>query len=391
METVRIRYVGGSLGRTIWRGPVTGAAYMFSGAKRDQVVDARDAAALVKLEERGKRLFRWASTLPLRIGWVVPTVGCFGSVREMVEVSNALAGRGHQVTIYSPDGGPVVWLPCRTSYGNLEAARRAELDVLLGIVDWQPELYRVLVESRAKRRGVCLMGVHPSAELIAVLRGELPTEDPAWQVLRAAVQDPDMLILADGAFQLEWLHAATGREVGVRFGGVNTGMFHPAEGARPEGPLRIGYAGDPRPRKGTDTVEAALEIVRGRYPEVVVRSYWGQRLDQAGLVRWYQDTDIFLDGHRRGGWCNPVAEALACGCAVVCTRIGATAELAIDGKTALTVEVDDIEGMAAAACELIERDSLRATLRGAALAQVAQYSYERIGAQMEAYLRKVVR
>ena len=169
METVRIRYEGGSLGRTIWRGPVTGAAYMFSGAKREQVVDARDAAALVKLEERGKRLFRWASTLPLRIGWVVPTVGCFGSVREMVEVSNALAGRGHQVTIYSPDGGPVVWLPCRASYGNLEAARRAELDVLLGIVDWQPELYRVLVESRAKRRGVCLMGVHPSAELICRL------------------------------------------------------------------------------------------------------------------------------------------------------------------------------------------------------------------------------
>lgn len=321
----------------------------------------------------------------MRIGWVTPTTGCFGAVREMVEVSNALIARGHQVTIYSPGGEPCRWLENQARYGATRDVARARLDAVIGVVDWQPELYRIVRDSGAPFRAVCLMGFTPSAELAAMLRGERPIADAGTRVLREAIDDPEMHLLADAQWQLDWVRAEIGRPVGVAFGGVNTAMFRPREGPRREGPYRLGASGDPRDRKGTNTVMAAVERIRAE-ARVEFSSYWGQRYDQAQLVAWYQDCDIFLDGHRRGGWCNPVIEAMACGCAAVCTQIGATSAVAFDDRTARVVPVDDVEAMADAALWLLRRAGRIERLGQAASDWIQQFDYRRVVETLERYL-----
>ncbi len=323
----------------------------------------------------------------LRIGWIIPTVGCFGSVREVVEVSNVLIRRGNHVRIYTPGGDRCTWLPCAAGCGTIDDIDNANLDVLIGVIDWKPDLYKALKDKPAKLKAVCLMGIHPSEELGRMLRGEIPASTQALQVLYQCVLDDDMLILADGEWQLQWLRIAVGREVGVGFGGVNTEMFQYRRDLR-KGEITIGYSGDVRKRKGTSVVEEAIRIVRERYPKIRTTSYWGKRLSQKEIVEWYQSVDLFLDAHRRGGWCNPVLEAMSCGCVVVCTGIGATSAFAENKLTAMVVPVDDPTAMAEATLWLLEDQRRMAHLRTNAVLRAMAYDYNNVVPELERYLLK---
>lgn len=321
----------------------------------------------------------------MRIGWVIPTVGCFGSVREMVEVSNVLVERGHTVTIYTPAGSPCTWLPCSASYGKTRDVAGARLDVVIGITDWQPDLYDVVVHSGAAVKAITLMGFPPTEEMARMLRGEVPIPDLSTQMFKRALDNPKLHILADGAWQLDWVRGVLGREVGVAFGGVNTDMFHPRVGPRRRGSYRLGASGDPRTRKGSSTVMEAVALLRKRW-KFEFSTYYGKRYTQDELVAWYQDRDIFLDGHYRGGWCNPVVEAMACGCAVVCTNIGATSAVAGDGKTARLVSPGDADGMAAMVSWLLEDEKRIEQLRKNGIAAAQRYAYRRVVPALEGYL-----
>ena len=107
-------------------------------------------------------------------------------------------------------------------------------------------------------------------------------------------------------------------------------------------------------------------------------TYWGRRFTQPQLVEFLQQADIFVDGHIRGGWCNPVAEAMACGAAVVCTRIGATADFAQDGETALLIDPDGpiSDGLRAGIEQLLADAELRQRLAQNAQERIAQFDYE---------------
>ncbi len=322
----------------------------------------------------------------LRIGWLTPTVGTFGAVREMVEISNVLVERGHSVTIYHPDGLPCVWLPCRAGYGTLAEVATAELDVMIGIIDWQPELYSLMLGSPAKVNAVCLMGFAPTEEMAAGLRGESKPRDHAERVLLDAMRQ-SMVILADSSWQIDWFREATGYAlVGPPFGGINLKQFHPAP-KTPRKKLRVIASGDPRERKGGDTVTSAMAMIQAALGDKVeTDTYWNRRFSQTQLVEFLQQGDVFLDGHRRAGWCNPAAEAMACGTAVVCTDIGAVQDFAIRGTTALVVPVDDPGAMAAAAMYALDKESVRQRLATNGLAQIAKFDYQTVAVNLEIYL-----
>lgn len=99
-------------------------------------------------------------------------------------------------------------------------------------------------------------------------------------------------------------------------------------------------------RKGTDyglTVLKKLKIefpdlniiLFGVYPPPQLPSYFEYHQRPNNLQQLYNQSAIFVSPSLGEGWALPPAEAMACGCAVVCTRIGGHQDYAIENDTAI--------------------------------------------------------
>lgn len=323
----------------------------------------------------------------MRLSWIIPTVETFGSVREMIEVSNVLIDRGHHVSIFHPQGHKPRWLASKARFGGLSEIGSIPFDVMIGIVDWEPKLYDLVVKSNSKLKAICFMGFNPNDKKFPdILKGKRKPRGSADRIIRDAIEKK-YLLLGDGGWQGDWLRDNVGVEMGPAFGGINLDMFHYLSGASvPYPPYRILYSGDGRERKGTDTVKAALtNLERRKDVSFIPESYYGKCVDQGKLVRFLQNGHIFVDGHRRAGWCNPVLEAMACGNAIVCTDIGATRDFAIHQETALKVPVDDVMAMENALYRLMTDDALRERLVVNGVEKSNEFDYREVVPALEQY------
>lgn len=124
-------------------------------------------------------------------------------------------------------------------------------------------------------------------------------------------------------------------------------------------------------RKGTKFGLAALSRVRERFPTMTVTLFGVYPLP-ADLPDWidyhhkpnnlpelYNRHAIFFSPSLGEGWALPPAEAMACGCAVVCTDIGGHHDYATDRETAYLVAQKDVEQMAVSLNELLENQEVR--------------------------------
>ncbi|HQV54064.1 MAG TPA: glycosyltransferase family 4 protein [Chitinophagaceae bacterium] len=80
------------------------------------------------------------------------------------------------------------------------------------------------------------------------------------------------------------------------------------------------------------------------------------------LTSLYNGHAIFLSPSLGEGWALPPAEAMACGCAVVCTNIGGHTDYAKDGETALLVKVEDENDIISKLTYLLENNNNRIQL-----------------------------
>lgn len=132
-------------------------------------------------------------------------------------------------------------------------------------------------------------------------------------------------------------------------------------------------------------VDARLRIVGSpdaRYPEagetarrlgVADRVEWSGYLDDAGLLKAYQDADALALLSRYEGFGLPVLEAMACGTPVVCANAASLPEVA--GAAARLVAPDDLAGAAAALQDVLTSPAEAARLRAAGLAQARKFSW----------------
>ncbi len=80
------------------------------------------------------------------------------------------------------------------------------------------------------------------------------------------------------------------------------------------------------------------------------------------LLSLYNRNAIFFTPSNGEGWALPPAEAMACGCAVVCTDIGGHHDYAFDGYTVLLVKPKDPDNMMRTLLKIIEDRALRLTI-----------------------------
>ncbi len=177
----------------------------------------------------------------------------------------------------------------------------------------------------------------------------------------------------------------------VCYNGLDTFRFRPAPRSRPpeigDAAIVIGVACVLRPEKGLHTlVDAFAQVARldgpniklllvGNGPsrdEIVARCRERGIADRCVFVpalsnieEWLHVFDIFVLPSLSEALSNVLMEAMACGCAVVASRVGGNPELVSDGKTGFLFERENVEQLAAHMRRLIEHPELRCEIAGA--------------------------
>jgi len=322
-----------------------------------------------------------------RIAVVIPHLGLYGGNLRYVELGNALADRGVDFTIATPDGAPPGWLAYRGRSATIAELRADPPEILLAS---EQRIFAEFLAMPAGRRFFYFILEKTAAER---------------DIARAA-REGRVALLANSSGLVRYLRRRRGVEAVPVVGGVNPALFRPpepGEGERRPPGRRVVLANGrfSRRRKGTRLVAKAIDsLARGRDlelrffdtstvdhaagipPDFRCRARVRMDLDvpRAELRRLYGAADVYVSAERRAGWSNGTIEAMACGVPVVCTRSG-TADFAFHGETALVAPRTRWH-LARAIRRLLDDEPLRARLAAAGLARARALSWERTADQL---------
>ena len=108
-----------------------------------------------------------------------------------------------------------------------------------------------------------------------------------------------------------------------------------------------GDAGEPLYARRLRRAVAALNRADGPSRIVTLTG----RLDPQRVATMMNAADLFVLASRSEGWCNAIAEALACGCPVVATDVGGNREIVTDAALGRLVPFADPAALTDAICE----------------------------------------
>lgn len=195
------------------------------------------------------------------------------------------------------------------------------------------------------------------------------------------------------------------------YNGIDTDVFSPARLPKPpalaHASLVVGIVCALRPEKDLETLLRAFAQVRHALPGLVLLIVGsGPLLPRLELLReelglspaqchfepatrdvaqWLRAIDIFVLPSVSEALSNSLMEAMACGCAVIGSRVGGTPELIEDGRTGLLFEPGDVAGLYTGLLRLVRDDLTREALGRAAADMIrSRYSVESYVRRMQA-------
>jgi len=297
----------------------------------------------------------------LKVGFLEPHLQVVGGIRRVIETGNRLVERGHEVTIYVPDGTKKScnWMRCLPRIATVSEGEVDPVDFL--IFNHEPQWY--LLERFEQARHRVFFALH---------YGRAYEKSGSWESLRC---DWDM-IFANSAWTADSIEEEIGIRPQVLPSGVDHEQFRPVP-AEPSYPVLC--AGDRRLSKGTDVIEQACRIL-----DVPLAKLSVQNLSQEDLAAEYCKAEVFVVGSPTEGFGFPGLEALACGVPLVTTDNGGSREYAIHEETALVVPPDDPATMAQAVSRIRSEPELRERLRERGLAMARErFSWDDAALAME--------
>lgn len=326
---------------------------------------------------------------------LLPGVGVFGGVRRILEIGNELVRRGHRYVVYHTDGNRPEWIDFTGEVRPIADLRWARHQVMICNDS-------ALVSDFERARGDLKLFYF----VLENIRGE-----------RAIARHSRWTLLANSTGIRERLHTKYGVDAEEVIGGVNLDVFTPRpDEERSDGEYRVlAFGRLSRKKKGVPIVLRAAESFARRYRrtengrpvKLVLFDHVGAgnetdpskelrcsvpyefhlNLPQKELARLYAGCDAFVSAERRAGWANTVAEAMACGVPVVCTRSG-TRDLAVHRDTAWVARWRHQWFVRQGLGALSSDPQLAGRLRERALSNVRRFSWPRVADQLESVVRK---
>jgi glycosyltransferase involved in cell wall biosynthesis len=328
----------------------------------------------------------------LNYGALLPGVGVFGGVRRFIEIGNELVRRGHQFTLYHPSGERPTWLPFAGDVRPLVDLQSARHDVLVN-----NDTY-TLPQFKQATAGLKLFYC-----VVEKFKDE-----------RRVLTDKRWTVLANSTGLRERMARRYGVQAEAVIGGVDPRVFQPQPELRQhDGPFWIlAYGRASRRQKGVPLVVRAVESFASdvskhrevrlalfdnvgpgneQDPRNLIDSHlpvdYHLNLSQVDLANLYASCHLFVAAERKAGWSNTVAEAMACGVPVVCTRSG-TRDLALHRETAWTVRWRHWWFLKRGIRAMVEDPDLAERLQRNAQRHVQQFSWPHVVDQLEEVVQR---
>jgi glycosyltransferase involved in cell wall biosynthesis len=354
----------------------------------------------------------------MKITFILPAPSFTGGARVAFDYADLLRAAGHDTTVLFP------MIP----YRFRDSARR-----FAGVRSWlgglrnnvlhgtkpprQPTLREIRMVPRINNRFVpdadaIVATAWPTARSIARLS---PGKGAKCYIVQHREIDSGLRRDVDATYRLPLFRIAgseyTARllreEVGVEVdavvrNGIDVSFWSECPVPRParSGVLMPHAPGE---RKGAVDGFAAFERVRREIPAARLRCFGRRRAaeipdfvdyvenpDDATLRTLYAEAAVLLFPSRYEGYGLPPLEAMAGGCPVVSTKVGAVPEIIEDGVNGILVAPRDVEGMAAAMLRLLGHADLRARMGVAGRARARGFDVSVAARQFEQALRHAV-
>jgi glycosyltransferase involved in cell wall biosynthesis len=345
----------------------------------------------------------------VRITIVLPFLHLTGGIRMMLQHANWLHDAGHMVTVAVPRWPYRFHFTRRQQWHEFRAGIRSH-----GGPAWmtvRPQIVRppLIASCFMPRADVVVATSWPTAYDVAALAPRCGRKvHVVMHHERGTGPDDRLRGLYALALERLTISEAVRDEVRGAFGcavravlpcGIDSDVFFP-EGERQRATVCMLY--HPDPRKGAADGLEALSQLRRFVPELRVEcpgtvapasvppgvTFRLQPCD-ADLRASLSVAAAFLYPSRYEGFGLPPLEAMACGCPVVTTRVGAVPEFARHGVNALLVEPGDVGGMAEALRILLTRPLVAEGLARAGLATAAGYRIDRAARSFERVLSEI--
>ena len=191
--------------------------------------------------------------------------------------------------------------------------------------------------------------------------------------------------ISEAKWVIDMLRAEFGQLAHYIPNGIDLTTFHPSndksESRRRvliEGPIDIPFKGMADAYAAVADIECERWIVSAAGKPLASWKYdrFFEAVPMAEMRTIYSSCDVMLKMSKVEGFYGPPMEAMACGCAVVTSKVTGYNEYIIDGENALVVDAGDVIGAHTAVERLLDDESLRRKLVEGGYRTVRNWSWE---------------
>ncbi len=354
----------------------------------------------------------------MKITFVIPLVSLVGGIKVVFEYANNLQARGHEVRVVYPLVPAVSGKKWYDIKYFINKILRTLINIKKGnVVDW--------FDLKAKLSG------KPTLDEIFIPDGDIVVAtscETSYYVSKYNKNKGIKFYLIQGyetwcgeknidrSYKLglhnivisTWLKnliqtKIEGKIEDLIINGIDFTQFYPEITDRDKNQIRILMPYRDGKAKGFNDGLKAFEIVRNRYNNVKLVLFGvnkeknipenveiHKRVIGDELRHIYNSCDIFLFPSQSEGFGLPPMEAMACGCAVVTTNVGAVPDYAIPGKTALVSAPGDPEALAQNVIQLIENKEKRKQIAENGYNYVKQFTWDKSTDELEKIFKRYI-